>query len=134
MPSFSAKSKAKLDTCNSLICHVMEAAIKEFDFTVIHGYRDKETQNALFESGASKLMFPHSKHNRYLSAGIDIAPWPIDWQDAERFTYLAGLVMGIASQLGVNLTWGGDWDGDTELSDNRFNDLGHFHLRDSNET
>ena len=36
--------------------------------------------------------------------------------------------MGVASQMGIKIRWGGDWDRDTDLSDNRFNDLPHFEL------
>ncbi len=36
--------------------------------------------------------------------------------------------MGIASQMGTPLRWGGDWDGDTELRDQKFVDLPHFEV------
>jgi len=38
--------------------------------------------------------------------------------------------MGTAQSLGYPLRWGGDWDGDTETNDNRFDDLVHFELAD----
>ena len=41
---------------------------------------------------------------------------------------MAGFVMGIANTVGIKLRWGGDWDKDTELKDNKFNDLGHFEI------
>ena len=31
-------------------------------------------------------------------------------------------------QMGIDLIWGGDWDGDTDLKDNAFDDLVHFEL------
>ena len=37
--------------------------------------------------------------------------------------------MGIASQMGIDIIWGGDWDGDTDLKDNAFDDLVHFELK-----
>jgi len=30
--------------------------------------------------------------------------------------------------MGVDLRWGGDWDGDTEVRDNGFDDLVHFEI------
>ena len=35
--------------------------------------------------------------------------------------------------MDINLRWGGDWDQDTEVKDNRFDDLGHFELDTSPE-
>ena len=67
-------------------------------------------------------------------ADVDIAPYPIDWEDTKRFALLAGIVIGIDSQLKQNklitydIRWGGDWDGDNDLNDQKFNDLGHFEL------
>ena len=55
--------------------------------------------------------------------------YPIDWEDRERFSYFAGFVKGVAWRLNIRVRWGGDWDGDTELSDNNFDDLVHFELK-----
>ena len=54
---------------------------------------------------------PKNKHNAEepeLSKAVDVAPYPIDWNDKERFYYFAGVVMGIAIQMGIPLRWGGD--------------------------
>jgi len=62
------------------------------------------------------------------SLAVDVAPYPIDWNDRERFCYFAGYVKGIAKSLGTELRWGGDWDRDTQVKDNNFDDLPHFEL------
>ena len=36
--------------------------------------------------------------------------------------------MGIATQLGLSFRWGGDWDRDTEVNDNAFDDLVHYEI------
>jgi len=126
MPRFSAASKAKLNTCHPDIQRVMNHVIVGFDIKIIHGHRGQATQNKLFNDGKSKLRYPLCKHNKTPSDAVDIAPYPVDWADEERFVYLAGYVMGLAKMLDVNLRWGGDWDMDTETKDNRFRDLGHF--------
>lgn len=36
--------------------------------------------------------------------------------------------MGVATMMGVKIRWGGDWDLDTDLKDNTFDDLPHFEL------
>jgi len=51
--------------------------------------------------------------------------------DRERFTYFAGYVVGIAYQMGLKIRWGGDWDMDTQVKDNNFDDLPHFEIRDA---
>lgn len=80
--------------------------------------------------GFSKVRFPNSRHNVNPSLAVDVAPWPIDWMDTERFIYFGGYVKGIAAQLGIPIRWGGDWDGDFELKDNLFNDYGHFEIQE----
>jgi hypothetical protein len=52
----------------------------------------------------------------------------IDWNDVSRICYFAGAIMALAATMGIALRWGGDWDRDTELKDNKFNDLVHFEL------
>ena len=41
----------------------------------------------------------------------------------------AGFVLGVANQMGINLRWGGDWDQDFEVQDNKFDDFPHFELK-----
>ena len=60
---------------------------------------------------------------------MDLAPYPIDWEDRERFHYMGGMVRGIGQQMGVNIRWGGDWDSDGEVKDNGFDDLVHVEIR-----
>mgnify|MGYP003120172875 CR=1 FL=1 len=128
MAKFGNTSLRRLKTCDARIVKVFQTVVKTFDCTVLEGHRTKERQKELVAEGKSKTM--KSKHLYDPSRAIDIAPYPIDWEDRERFTYFAGFVMGVASQLGIELRWGGDWDQDTEVKDNRFDDLVHFELMD----
>jgi peptidoglycan L-alanyl-D-glutamate endopeptidase CwlK len=106
----------------------MEEAIKFIDFTILEGHRGKDLQNLYYEQGKSKLKYPQSKHNKYPSLAVDIAPYPINWNDRERFVYLAGIIKGIASSLGHNIRWGGDWNQNNNLKDQSFFDLPHFEI------
>jgi peptidoglycan L-alanyl-D-glutamate endopeptidase CwlK len=45
-------------------------------------------------------------------------------------SYFAGFVKGVASQMGIPIRWGGDWNSDNNLKDNKFDDLPHFELKD----
>lgn len=47
-----------------------------------------------------------------------------------RFYYFGGFAKGVAEVGGVPLRWGGDWDSDTFVDDQRFDDLVHFELDD----
>lgn len=134
MPSFGAKSKAELDTCDSRLVWVAEKAIKIMDFSVLEGHRDKEAQDEAFRKGVSKIKWPNGKHNKSPSLAFDLAPYPIDWSNrpkaVARFYLLAGVILAAAHSVGVKLRWGGDWDGDWDLFDQNFDDLGHFELVD----
>jgi hypothetical protein len=128
MPQFSEKSLKCLRECDADLQRVMNEVIKHFDFTVFTGHRDRETQQKMVREGKSQVGWPDSKHNAFPSKAVDIAPYPIGWEDRERATYLAGWVMATATQMGIKLRWGGDWDQDTQVKDNSFDDLWHFEL------
>ena len=128
MPKFGTRSTLRLATCHPAIRRVMNEAIGFMDFSIIVGERNEEQQTAAFLAGNSQVEWPGSTHNKTPSEGIDVAPYPIAWDDRERFTLLAGVILGIAFTMGIDLRWGGDWDRDTEVKDNKFDDLGHFEL------
>lgn len=134
MPKFSASSLKRLESCHDDLRVIFGVVIESFDCSVLEGRRGRDAQNAAYASGKSQLKYPQSKHNENPSMAIDVAPYPIDWEDLARFRFFAGHVMGIASYLlrtgdiGHRLRWGGDWDMDTQVSDNGLNDLVHFEL------
>lgn len=129
MPSFSKKSQDILATCHPDLQKVFNEVIKHFDCTVMCGHRSEEEQNEAYRTGRSKLQYPQSKHNGSPSRAIDVAPYPIDWNDTDRFYFFAGLVKGIAAGMGIDIRFGGDWDSDTDLHDQTFMDLPHYELR-----
>ncbi len=128
MANFSKKSLDKLNTCDSALQEICLEAIKIYDFTVLCGNRTEEEQNQLFAEGKSQLKYPQSKHNSSPSQAVDIAPYPIDWEDTGRFKLLAGIIFGIAHSKGIKIRWGGDWDSDWNMSEERFRDLPHFEI------
>lgn len=129
MPQFSQKSKERLATCHPDLQKVFNEVIKYVDCTIVCGHRDKADQDEAFRTGKSKLQYPRSKHNAAPSLAIDVVPYPVDWNDHKRFYYFAGFVLGVASSLGVDLRFGGDWDGDFDIKDQNFFDLPHFELK-----
>jgi peptidoglycan L-alanyl-D-glutamate endopeptidase CwlK len=129
MPRFGKKSKLRLRTCDDELQNLFNEVVKYFDCSVLVGYRGRNEQETAFESGYSQVKWPNGKHNKKPSVAVDVAPYPIDWDDRERFIYFGGFVKGCAFRMGIPLRWGGDWDNDTQLSDNKFDDLVHFELR-----
>ena len=128
MPKFGRTSKKRLVTCEEDLQILFNEVVKHFDCSVLVGYRGRNEQDTAYESGHSKVKWPNGKHNSNPSLAVDVAPYPIDWDDRERFIYFGGFVKGCAYQLGLPLRWGGDWDNDSQLSDNKFDDLVHFAL------
>jgi len=126
MPKFGRKSAARLKGLDTALVNVLNQAIKHFDFTIIEGKRSLETQKEYVAKGASKTL--KSKHLE--GKAVDIAPYPVDYDDVERFVYLGGFILGVASQLGVKLRWGLDWDMDTYTKDTKFRDIGHFEIKE----
>ena len=128
MPRYSNRSAIKLAECDERIQRVFNRVIETIDNTILVGYRDEATQEEMYDQGRSQLQYPNSMHNKLPSRAVDVAPYPIDWNDRERFTLFAGFVLGTAKEMGINLRWGGDWDKDWETADNSFDDLVHFEL------
>lgn len=125
---FSPTSRRNLDECHADLRRLFEEVLEIHDCAITTGFRSQQQQNIEFESGRSKLKYPESKHNRRPSLAVDAVPVPINWNDREKFYYFAGIVKGVAAQLGIKIRWGGDWDGDNDLHDQTFFDLVHFEL------
>ena len=128
MSTFSKRSLEKLATCDERLQDVMNRVVKSFDCTILTGFRTKEEQTELYLTGKSQLQWPHGKHNVMPSKALDAAPYPIDWKDRERASFFAGFVLGVASEMGISLRWGGDWNQNWQVRDNSFDDLWHFEI------
>ena len=129
MPEFGERSLKNLKECHEDIQSILNEVIKTYDCSVIEGYRGKEEQNKAYDEGKSKLKYPQSKHNQQPSLAVDVVPYPIDWDNTKQFYHFAGYVQGVADQLGIELRWGGDWNRNFEVDDNKFDDFPHFELK-----
>ena len=133
MPRYSRLSQERLDTGHTAIRQVFNEVIKVFDCTILCGFRAEEEQDTAFVSGDSRCEWPNSSHNGLPSLAIDAAPYYIQrphvrWDSSSltRWYYFGGVVVTIAHNLGITIRWGGDWDRDTYVRDQEFNDLPHF--------
>jgi len=130
MPRYSKRSKERLASCDERLQEVFNEVIKHVDCSVLEGHRSKERQNKLYDEGRTKVKYPNGRHNTNPSKAADVTPYPVDWEDRERQTLFAGFVIGIARGMGYRIRWGGDWDMDFQVMDNRFDDFPHFEIRD----
>jgi len=132
MPRFSSTSKRRIATCHEDLQSVLRTVIRTFDFSVLSGHRGEDEQNALYTQGRTEpgsivtnVQWPDSKHNTSPSIAVDIAPYPIDWDDLTRFHELAGRMLQTADLFDVTLEWGGHWS--------RFKDYPHYQLINPSE-
>ena len=134
MPKFSQTSFSKLSTCHLDLQVLFFEVIRTFDCQVLEGHRGQEDQEKAYAAGNTQLHYPNGKHNSQPSMAVDVSPYPVDWNNANRFYWFAGYVMGVAMRLKEEgkmqhaLRYGGDWDSDKDITNNKFNDLVHFEL------
>lgn len=122
------RSKENLKGIHSDLVKVVERAIglSSQDFTVISGVRTTQEQKDLYAQGRTK---PGSivtnadgvknKSNHQAKAdgygyAVDIVPYPVDWNDLNKFRAIANAIKAAACELKVTVKWGGDW---TNLKD-----------------
>jgi peptidoglycan L-alanyl-D-glutamate endopeptidase CwlK len=124
------------------------------DFTVLEGVRSKEQCWVNYGKGRSPAecsakgvpavyAMPHagkvtwlndplnSKHCKQaddFGHAVDLAPFPIDWNDLARFDAQAKLVLAAAKVEGVAIRWGADWDADGKPREKGETDSPHFEL------
>ena len=140
MNVFSKRSEANLSTCHPDIIRIANLVLPIYDHSVICGNRSKAEQFNRYKQGRefvktlivvnglevtsgrwdvvdeAKVVTNcdgtkiEGKHTRTPSDAIDVAPYPIDWNDYVRFAYLAGLYIARAESLGITLRWGGHFE------------------------
>jgi len=126
--SFSRSSLAKLDTCHPVLKLLMTRVLdaSPHDMTVLCGHRNQEDQDRAYVLGNSKLKWPNSKHNSTPSMAVDVAPYPVDWNNIDSFKQLAVIVKSVWDEMtdderdGYHLVHGADW---------KMKDWPHWELR-----
>lgn len=88
-----------------------------FDISVTCGWRGEADQNEAFRTGASKLRWPDSAHNKkparaydYACYGRDQAGKPVQVYDIEDILMRQGAMRLVAHRIGVRLRPLIDWD------------------------
>lgn len=128
MYSFSQRSLDNLKNVDERLVRICNELIKRIDFAVIEGFRSLERQKEMYDKGFSKIdgISKKGKHNYSPSLAIDIIPYkkghnPFDGSKESdiMFDNLAKEFKQVAKELGINITWGGEW---------KFIDKPHFQL------
>ena len=107
--ALGARSLSRLTGVHPDLVKVVQLAIQksDLDFAVLEGVRTIDRQRQLFGQGATKTM-----NSRHLTGhAVDLAPvinGAVSW-DWPLYHRLAKTVKASAAELGVPLTWGGDW-------------------------
>lgn len=122
MKKFGKKSADKLRSCHKDLILLCESVLQEMDITILCGFRGEVEQNEAYNTGKSKLNFPQSKHNKSPSLAVDVAPYPIDWSDVEKFKKMCLLFEEHAEKLGIDIRLGRDFS---------FRDYVHFELKEA---
>ena len=126
---FTQKSLAALATCEQNLQELFKVVGERYPCSILQGHRNKLDQTDAWIAGKSTVPWPKSRHNSYPSQAVDVTPFPVDFSNIKQHYHFAGFVLGVANQLGIDLRWGGDWDGDLDFKDQNFNDLVHFELK-----
>lgn len=129
-------------------------AAPEEDFTVLEGVRTREGMMINYGKGRTAAQLaakgipaiyaqpsvgkvtwlnnPFLSNHRVQADGfgwaVDLAPWPIDWNDSARFLRLAKLMLRAAAIEKVHIRWGKDWDEDGRYEEKGETDGPHFEL------
>lgn len=124
MYKYGKRSMQRLSTVHEDLQAIAHELIKHMDVSVLCGHRGEREQEAAFVAGNSKLQWPRSKHNKLPSLAIDLAPYPIDWDDIARFNEMCDLVEAIAKDKGIKVRMGRDFS---------FRDYPHVELHDKHK-
>lgn len=124
----SKKGQSLLATRKQALQDVINKSFEKmpFDITILAStVRTEEEQRANIAKGVSWTM--KSKHLD--GRAVDIAPYPVDWNNLERFVVMAAHVLAAADKLGIRVVWGGTWAPTTEgWQKNKRFDGPHFEI------
>ena len=126
-------SLARLKGVDEQLVNIVKRAIEisEVDFTVLEGVRTLERQRELYAQGRTapgKIVTWTMKSRHIEGKAVDLVPYPLDWNDLEKFNKIKDAMFQAASEQDVNLRWGADWDGDGKYREKGEYDSPHFEL------
>jgi len=124
MSKFSILSRRRLEQAHPELSYLFNEVIKHYECTVINSAGPHKKQ----QTGGKQ------QNLLYLAMAVDVVPAPIKWDGVKRFHHFAGYVLGVAQRLYEEgkmthrVRWGGNWDMDNDLSDQKYSDFPRFEL------
>jgi hypothetical protein len=101
------------------------------DISLLCGFRNETEQNEMHDAGLSEVRWPDGMHNRMPSLAVDFQPYPRPSRQIHLWSalsYYASAAIIIAREEGVTLRWGGDWNRNGIIQDQKFYDLFHIEI------
>lgn len=134
--SLSTRSLKNLAGVSPNLCKVVARAaeLSAVGFDVIEGVRTKERQQQLYAQGrttAGKIVTWTMNSNHFINQktgyghAVDILP-KTGWNDLHGFDVVAHAMFQAASELGVKVRYGADWDMDGNYRERGETDSPHF--------
>ncbi|MBK0063948.1 M15 family metallopeptidase [Acinetobacter sp. S54] len=128
----SKLSLSRLEGVHPELVKVVQRAIQltDQDFMVVEGVRSKEQCYINYGKGRtasqckakgvpikyaqpnlSKVTWLNNPlaSNHVTGQAVDLVPYPVDWNDLKKFQVVANAMQAAAKDLGVKLSWGGNW-------------------------
>lgn len=126
-------SMARLVGVDETLVNVVKRAIQitEQDFTVIEGVRSLSRQRELYAQGRTspgKIVTWTLKSKHIMGKAVDLVPYPLDWNDLEKFDKIKHAMFRAAAEQGVNLRWGADWNSNGTPREKGEYDSPHFEI------
>lgn len=114
----------------NIVCLAIERTPVDFGVAWMGGLRTREEQNQLYKDKVSTKdgYLRLSKHQFGEAVDLQVYVGGTAVQSEKMQCIIAGVMASCASELGMEIRWGGDWDRDGDTRDNKFNDLYHFEL------
>ena len=70
----------------------------------------------------------HRKKPDGYGHAVDLAPYPLDWNDLTKFDKISKAMFAAAKELGITIRWGADWDNDGKPRERGETDSPHFEV------
>ena len=122
---FGQTSLKRMDGVHPLLRECAERALSYgvLDLTVppLGGLRTLDDQRKLVAKGASQTLNSlHRKQRSGYGHAVDLVPYPVDWNNIERFAVASSLMFRAAMEVGAQIESGGHWKS--------FKDWPHYQL------
>lgn len=134
---FSKLSLSRLLNVDPRMVQVVKRALEksEIDFMVVEGLRTREQMMINYgkgrtaaqctakgvpakyaQPGLAKVTWlsnpfnsKHGDQGEGFGAAVDLAPYPLDWNDISKFKKIAEAMKAASKELSIPIVWGGDW-------------------------